>query len=162
MPSLASCMMEGLLLVVLCCVGLCCMASCCAHHHHPLLIMPHGGCWLVLESVIVGCHLLPIVALPLLCRIVIVCHITLLSFLSPYCCHSHHSHFPILTALIIPCFHPTSSCSWQWLGVLCGGGCCQWWPLSSWPSLFVLGHSMFIWCVEGVWSVIASCWKHKR
>ena len=123
MPSLTSCAMEGLLLVVLHRVGLCCMASCCAHRHHPLLVMPHGGCWLVLESVVVGCHLSPIVALPSSCRIVVVCHIMLLSFLSPYCHRSHHSHFPILAALIVPRFHPTSSCSWQWLGVLCGGGC---------------------------------------
>ena len=109
--------MEGLLLVVLHHVGLCCMALCCAHHHAP------WGCWLVLEVVVAGCHLLPIVALPLLCRIVIVCRIGLLSFPSLCCRHSHHSHFPILTTLIVPCFHPMSSCSWQWLGVLCGGSC---------------------------------------
>ena len=162
MPSLTFCAMERLLLVVLHHVGLCCMASCCAHRHRPLLVVPHGGCWLMLESVVVKCHLSPIVTLPLSCHIVIVCCIALLSFLSPCCCHFHHFHFPILAALIIPCFHPTSSCPWQWLGVLCGGGCCQWWPLSSWPSLFVSHRSMFIWCAEEVWSVIASCWKYKR
>ena len=25
---------------------------------------------------------------------------------------------------ITPCFHPASSCSWPWSGVLCDGGCC--------------------------------------
>ena len=149
-------------MVVLCCVGLCCMMSCCAHRHCPLLVMPYGGCWLVLELVVAGCHLSPIVTLLLSCRVIVVCCITLLLFRSPCCRHSHHSHFPILTTLIGPCFHPTSSCLWQWLGVLCGGGCHQWWLLSSWPSLFASHCSMFIWCAEGVWSVIASCWKYKR
>jgi hypothetical protein len=123
MPSLTSCAIEELLLVVLRPVGLCCMASCCAHHHPPLLVMPHGGCWLVLESAVAGCHLLPIVALLSSCCIVVVCRIALLSFPSTCCRCSRHSCFPILAALIIPRFHPTSSCSWQWLGVLCGGHC---------------------------------------
>ena len=156
MPSLTSCAMEGLLLVVLHCVGLCCMMSCCTHRHPPLLIMPHGGCWLVLKLVVVGYHLSPIVTLSSSCHIVIVCHITLLSFLSPCCHHSHHSCFPILAALIVPHFHPMSSCSWQWLGVLCGGGCHQWWLLSFWLSLFASHCSMFIWYAKGVWSVITS------
>ena len=41
---------------------------------------------------------------------------------SHHCCACSLSIVP----LIAPCFHPTSSCSWQWLGVLS-----WWWWLSS-------------------------------
>ena len=116
MPSLTSCAMEGLLLVVLHCVGLCCMASCCAHCHRPLLIMPHGGCWLVLESVVAGCHLSPIVALPSSCHIIVVCCITLLlSFPSLPFPHPHHPHcslFPPHEQLLVAV---VGGVMWWWL-----------------------------------------------
>ena len=104
------------------------------------------------------------------CRVSFVayCHPPIV--VSRCCCLSHRavvislpilSSFPSLPFPHPRCSHHSPFPPYKQLLVAVVGGV-MWWLLSSWPSLFVSGRSMFIWCAEGVWSVIASCRKHKR
>jgi hypothetical protein len=153
MPSLTSCVREGLLLVALRRVGLCCMASCCAPP-------PRHAPWGVLACAGVGC-----------CGVSFVAYCLPPVVMSRRRCLSHHAvvvSLPMLWSLLsLPFPQPrrpphSPFPPREQLLVAVVGGAMWWWPLSSWPSLFGSRRSMFIRCVEGVWSVIASCWKHKR
>jgi hypothetical protein len=99
----------------------------------PRIGMPHGGHWLVLESVGAGYHLSPIIALLSSCCIVIVCCIALLLFPSPCCCPFPHPHCPH-RSLFPPCE--------QLLVAVVGGA--MWWWLSSVVATVILALSVCI------------------